>query len=868
MTSDEFENTQNGHEEDDLPIEERDHNDHDLNDHDLNDHDLNEDDYFVLEVEDEMSDVLDEDDGDDASSDFHETSDGFYATSSESGEEALFDDEFDEDANGEDLFADIDVAAAAEHIEAATEDVVDHEASFELDSSDDGEFFPGLGDEDEDADSRWQEEQELLDSTPEHGDDDFIESDLEDDFDSASQSAPAAPNLPPPGYRPPVANPMDYGTISSSQLRGVPESGQHSAPDHFHVINKPSESSDAGERDAEYPGVDPHDAETRGPAPGSFERDLLGSGDGAAFQQSSGNWAAVDSGEFHLVDHDADLASGNFSAVPLEEPSVEYEQPQAEATRQAWAASPQNETQYDSEYAPAQEGYAHESYGAQAYDEAANEGAEEYDPIYGAPRESEPVMAGDYQGQAGVRYGMAQDGSYDHLEEMVQDVVDDPSAEVIGGAPRHNRWARSFMTLTMAASVLVLGTVAFVTLRPDLPLAKKIRETLGLSVEERPPLEVADAPRPKVDTTFVVPRLDAVAGGSLPDATNPDTGSKTGTGTTKDPLANISERSKERYAALRDFAQWAGRTGGMMALRYAASRSGAADPATGTDRPTNDTSTTDPVAKGDPGTKTDPITTTEPNDPILGGPIPGRPDDVAKTPRTGTDSQRRNGANDTNPTRPQGGTDDVAKVPDGAAADETQRKNPPSIAGGPHGWGAGIMRGAQAFAQLQNGHFFVGRVQKVQEDELVMTWDQAEITFLPGDLQKLMPLASQEANILKGGPEGYVKLKNQNKIWGQILEDLPDVVTIQKGEHRIVIPKVAVAQVTKEKRAEIRLGKNDQDWSEDALPRVESDLPDVKVEPELQSGAIRVQLDTGTMKERSDHLRERIRRVFPVNPGR
>ncbi|MCB9917500.1 MAG: hypothetical protein H6832_03765 [Planctomycetes bacterium] len=846
MTSDEFENTQNGHEEDDLPIEE---------------HDLNEDDYFVLEVEDEMSDVLDGDGEDDASSNFHETSDGFYATSSESGDEALFDDEFDGDANGEDLFADIDAAAAAEHIEAATEDVVDHEASFELDSSDDGEIFPGLCDEDEDADSRWQEEQERLESTPEQGDDDdFIESDLEDDFESARQSAPTAPTLPPPGYRPPVANPMDYGTISSSQLRGVPESGQHSAPDHFHVINKPSPEEQTDSFD--------HAAQERGAAPGSFEHDLLRSGGGDSFQQSSGNWAAVDNAEFHLVDHDADLESGNFSAVPPED----YEQPHVEPTRQAWAASPQNETQYGTEYAPEgqnydSEHYAEQDYAQHGYDaqyDATNEGAEEYDPIYGAPRESEPVMAGGYQGQTGVRYGMAQDGSYDHLEEMVQDVVDDPSAEVIGGAPRHNRLARSFMTLTMAASVLVLGTVAFVTLRPDLPLAKKIRETLGLSVEDRPPLEVADAPRPKVDTTFVVPRLDAVAGGSLPDATTPDTGSNSGTGTTKDPFANISARSKERYAALRDFAQWAGRTSGMMALRYAASRSG-----TGTDRPTDGTRTTDPIAsgdpstKGDPGTKTDPNTTkTEPNDPIRGT------DDVAKTPKTGTGSQSRDGTSETNPTQPQNGANDIAKLPDGAASDETQRKNPPSISGGPHGWGAGIMRGAQAFAQLQNGHFFVGRVQKVQEDELVMTWDQAEITFLPGDLQKLMPLASQEANILKGGPEGYVKLKNQNKIWGQILEDLPDVVTIQKGEHRIVIPKVAVAQVTKEKRAEIRLGKNDQDWSEDALPQVESDLPEVKVEPELQSGAIRVQLDTGTMKERSDHLRERIRRVFPVNPGR
>lgn len=183
------------------------------------------------------------------------------------------------------------------------------------------------------------------------------------------------------------------------------------------------------------------------------------------------------------------------------------------------------------------------------------------------------------------------------------------------------------------------------------------------------------------------------------------------------------------------------------------------------------------------------------------------------------------------------------------------------------------MRGAQAFAQLQNGHFFVGRIQKVSDDELMMSWDKAEITFLPGDLQKLLPVAAKELEMLKGGSQGFVKLKNQNKIWGKIFEDLPDSITVQDGENLIVIPKVTVAQVTKQKKARVRLGRNDQDWSEQSIPRLETDLkqPTTEVEPELESGAVRVRLDT-PMQDRVKTLRDRIRKRIPIGntglPGR
>lgn len=796
--------------------------------------------FFVLSFDDEASESSDLDDFDSETTFVIEDDlgGGSETTAPESGDSL-----FDEPDIDDDLFSDIDAAA---QIEAATDDVVAAHADdasmsgeFVLEEDHDGDMFVGLSDGDEDVDARWQEEQEELSSysdanysdanigpddlnlveTPDSdsvdsdsGESDTFAIDEEvDDFvyssdeETGEDFVSEAPPLPPPGYRPPVAgDPQDFGAIPLSSL-----------------------------------GQDASD----------LEEQLLGDRSDGDEVATSGNWNAIESDDFDIVNQDADLASGRFAAIdPVREQAPESEWSEAsEGAVSHGDMTPHGDASFD-------------------LGEPANEEGD-YDPIYGKPMPSAAEVAGfaPPESAGAAMPGASVPGDYDHLEEMVQDAVDEPGVAVIGAAPRRRVWLRRFMGVGMAASVLVLGAVAFVTVRPDVPIAKRIRDAIGLNPKSAPALQVANVARPKVDSSFTVPRLgpnDKVAT-TTPEIGDPKVGDpKTGNptqnptdGTEVVAKSTPSARSKRNFESLRAFAAWSGRAGGGLALRWLASRRSAAS---GTDSKTGPKIIASKTTPGDTQPETgEKVAST------------GTPPDTGTTKQPVTAMQPENIGEKA---LAKSGSPEVGRQPatprdPATPSAATAGKNPPSIAGGPHGWGVGILRGAQAFAQLENGHFFVGRVQKVDESSLLLTWGKAEITFLPGELQKLLPVASKELEMLRGGPQGFVKLKNQNKIWGQILEDLPDVVTIQKGEHRITIPKVAVAQVSKQERATVRLGRNDEDWSEESIPQVEAPpaVSEPKIEPELQSGAVRVRLD---MTERSDRLKARVKNVLRAKPLR
>ncbi len=142
---------------------------------------------------------------------------------------------------------------------------------------------------------------------------------------------------------------------------------------------------------------------------------------------------------------------------------------------------------------------------------------------------------------------------------------------------------------------------------------------------------------------------------------------------------------------------------------------------------------------------------------------------------------------------------------------------------------------------------------------------------MPGQLEKLIPLADAEAAVLKQGPDGYVQLKNQNKIWGRILEDLPDVVTIQTGQLQIIVPRESVLEVSKKQAAVIQLGREEEDWSDDSIPT--ADLPKSRVpelekpgEEETAAGAVRVNLGP-TPSQRAAELKRKVRSRIPAIPG-
>ncbi len=421
------------------------------------------------------------------------------------------------------------------------------------------------------------------------------------------------------------------------------------------------------------------------------------------------------------------------------------------------------------------------------------------DPIYGD--RSEELSLTDHPDS-----GPSESLEFKHLETMMREAELEAAVPVVvGGAPLGRTWMKRMMVASMAACVLILGVVAFVTLRPDLPMAQDIRGFLGLDSTTGSIVEVVRSQRPRIETDLPVPGIEISEEMRLALAKADPALAPT---LAQTPTKSLSDRVKRRLHRLVDTLKWLGKGAGRVAVTMLPKK----------------------------------------------GKQPRGGDPTAKTP----DNPRP----DTVEPEPSGPIEPTRRLPRGVLAMTD--------------FSSGIVRGARAFAQLHNGNFFVGRVQKVMTDELVIEFgNNSEISFVPGDLQKLMPLAEAEERVLQSGPDGYVHLKNHNKIWGKILSDLPDVVAIQAGSAHIVLPRTSVLGIDpKEKRRGVELGKDEQDWGDEHLPKVELQaVPSVEEagEEELLSGAVRVKISgrSGAPQDNHENLRQVIRKRLPhVLPGR
>lgn len=551
----------------------------------------------------------------------------------------------------------------------------------------------------------------------------------------------------------------DYTSADFGQETGQPAFGTQDYYSESQFNEPPQSEPQYGPDDYETPPTD---------APGTVDF-----GTTEPHMEVSGTWPAAgdDSGQFTLVDSDDALSSGIMSDVDA-------------------ALTPSDDS-------------------GEPLD---------HDPIYGARQEDLELHDHPMFGDGGHQQPQ---GEYRHLERMMHE-ADEQQAQpfVVGPQPRRRTLVKSMMAITMAASVLILGTVAFVTLRPDMPIAQKIRGYLGLQGTSRPSVEIVRVQRPRIATNLAIPGVTITPelrlALSQPD--QPDQPDKGPAKVDVQPDKAPSERAQRRYDNLVAGLKWLGTNVGRTAIRMIpkGKRQPAVDPSK------------QPVKTGDPIAK----------DPTGGG--------VGKTPKQ---------------------TGDRGKTVEPIEPVLAMRKGARAMTD----FSPGIVRGARAFAQLHNGNFFVGRVQKIRPEEvLIGLANDSEITFVPGDLQKLLPLAEAEEQVLKSGPDGYVRLKNRNKIWGRILSNLPNVVTIDTGESRIILPKSTILEVSAKPRTEVELGRDEQDWGDDQLPKAEApQVPTVEstVEEELPAGAIRVQI--GSPKENNKLLRKTIRKRLPhVLPGR
>ena len=129
---------------------------------------------------------------------------------------------------------------------------------------------------------------------------------------------------------------------------------------------------------------------------------------------------------------------------------------------------------------------------------------------------------------------------------------------------------------------------------------------------------------------------------------------------------------------------------------------------------------------------------------------------------------------------------------------------------------ASVTPGSKAFAQLANGNFFIGSVKAVAADALVLAVKQGEVMLPRAEIRKVTTLDSRDYADLQRATQGFLKLSNDNRLVGEILQTVgDDHYVLQMQSDRIVVPRSAVQQVVERGGSEgVRFGSvgDEEQW--------------------------------------------------------
>lgn len=107
-----------------------------------------------------------------------------------------------------------------------------------------------------------------------------------------------------------------------------------------------------------------------------------------------------------------------------------------------------------------------------------------------------------------------------------------------------------------------------------------------------------------------------------------------------------------------------------------------------------------------------------------------------------------------------------------------------------------VIPGSRAFAQLQNGNYFVGSVKCIGESSITLRVDTGEVTLAVADIEHLTELDSANYNELQKATTGFVRLTNNNRLVGGILSRIADDhVVLEYRSNRVMLPKSAVGKI-------------------------------------------------------------------------
>jgi len=123
-----------------------------------------------------------------------------------------------------------------------------------------------------------------------------------------------------------------------------------------------------------------------------------------------------------------------------------------------------------------------------------------------------------------------------------------------------------------------------------------------------------------------------------------------------------------------------------------------------------------------------------------------------------------------------------------------------------------LINGSKAFAQLHNGNFFIGTVKSAKAAYVTLTVDEGEVSLHRDDLVALAPLASADFQALKKAEDGFVRLANNNRLRGSIMEALQgDHVILETRSNRILIPKSEIDEIGAQAKTPVQFDRQEND---------------------------------------------------------
>jgi len=108
----------------------------------------------------------------------------------------------------------------------------------------------------------------------------------------------------------------------------------------------------------------------------------------------------------------------------------------------------------------------------------------------------------------------------------------------------------------------------------------------------------------------------------------------------------------------------------------------------------------------------------------------------------------------------------------------------------------GIQPGARAFAQLENGNYFIGSIKAVNASFVTLRLKQGEISLDRKSIARFAELGSADYDALQKMTSGFVRLTNNNRLVGGILQSIADDhVVLETRSNRVMLPKSAVEEI-------------------------------------------------------------------------